>query len=103
MACRTCQQYGAISCEFHRDVRASPSGLVAFARAAVNSGLVPDRCVPLDLRARPTFIKAFKRGYIMAIYASVDQLPHWYSGEETRHAYRRGWNVGRELRRREMA
>src|SRR3989442_460037 len=37
------------------------------------------------------------RSATAAVWAAVDELPPWYGGDETRHAYRRGWSVGRRI------
>lgn len=78
-------------------IRSEMKSIVAFSHRAIRDDFVGDEKVPMDLRTNPCFVKAFKRGLIFAFWARLESLPPWYTGEETKHAYRRGWKVGRKL------
>lgn len=58
---------------------------------------VADQDVPVEYRDHRNLRLAFKRGFAMAVEARLVTLPFWYTGEDAKCAYRRGWNVGRAI------
>lgn len=73
---------------------------IAFAREALRCGLHRGIAVPDEYRGHRILTLAFHRGFVIGFHDPSMLRPRWYTGEEMRRAYRRGWNVAKALRRR---